>query len=317
VPEHWSERSIPDQTGKVCLVTGANSGLGWETARALAGHGAHVLVGARTQVKATEAIDRIMATSPAGTLEPLVVDLSDLESVAAAAETVLAEQARLDALINNAGIMMTPYGTTAQGFERQLGVNHLGHFALTGLLMPLLMATERSRVVSVSSNGHRPGRINFDDLQSERSYSPYGAYFQSKLANLLFTAELQRRLDAAGSTTIAAAAHPGASNTNLGHENPGGVRGTLMGLLSPLSGMLGQPAAMGALPQLRAATDPDVQGDDYYGPDGFGEMRGYAVPVDRSDRAKDTATAAQLWDVSAELTGVRYEALSGPGNPAR
>jgi NAD(P)-dependent dehydrogenase (short-subunit alcohol dehydrogenase family) len=317
MPEHWSERSIPDQTGKVFLVTGANSGLGWETARALAGHGAHVLVGARTRVKATEAIERITATSPAGTLEPLVVDLSDLDSVATAAETVLTEQARLDALVNNAGIMMTPYGTTAQGFEQQLGVNHLGHFALTGRVLPLLMATERSRVVSVSSNGHRPGRIRFDDLQSEQSYSPYGAYFQSKLANLLFTAELQRRLEAAGSATIAAAAHPGASNTNLGHENPGGVRGTLMGLLSPLSGMLGQSAAMGALPQLRAATDPDVQGDDYYGPSGFAEMRGYAVPVDRSDRAKDAATAARLWDVSAELTGVGYEALSGPADTAR
>lgn len=313
MPEPWSERSIPDQTDKVFLVTGANSGLGWETARALAEHGAHVLVGARTQAKAAEAIDRITASSPAGTLQPLVVDLSDLESVAAAADTLLTEQTRMDALVNNAGIMMTPYGTTAQGFELQLGVNHLGHFALTGRLLPLLMATEGSRVVSVSSNGHRPGRINFDDLQSEQAYSPYGAYFQSKLANLLFTAELQRRLDAAGSATIAVAAHPGASNTNLGHENPGGVRGNLLRLLSPLSGLLGQSAAMGALPQLRAATDPDAQGDDYYGPGGFAEMRGHPVPVDRSDRAKDAATAVRLWDVSAELTGVAYEGLPVPG----
>ncbi len=317
MPTQWSEQSIGDQTDKVFLVTGANSGLGWETARALAEHGAHVLVGARNEMKATGAIDRIAATSPAGTLEPLVVDLADLESVAAAAEKVLAEQARLDGLVNNAGVMMTPYGTTAQGFEQQLGVNHLGHFALTGRLLPLLLATDGSRVVSVSSNGHRPGRINFNDLQSEQSYSPYSAYFQSKLANLLFMAELQRRLDAAGSATIAAAAHPGASNTNLGHENPGGILGTLMGLLAPLSGALGQSAAMGALPQLRAVTDPEVQGDDYFGPGGFAEMRGYAVPVDRSDRAKDAATAARLWDVSAELTGVQYDALSSPGDTAR
>lgn len=317
MPVQWNEQSIPDQTGKVALVTGANSGLGWQTARALAEHGAHVLVGARSQAKATDAIERIASTGPAGTMEPLVVELADLESVAAGAAKVLAEHDRLDVLINNAGIMMTPYATTAQGFEQQFGVNHLAHFALTGHLLRLLMATGGSRVISVSSNGHRPGRIDFDDLQSEKSYSPYAAYFQSKLANLLFTAELQRRLDAVGSTALAAAAHPGGSNTNLGHENPGGVLGALMGILSPLSGLLGQSAAMGALPQLRAATDPDVRGDDYYGPGGFGQLRGHPVAVDRSDRAKDPATAARLWEVSAELTGVGYEALSGPGDQAR
>lgn len=307
--DHWTEQSIPDQTGRVFLVTGATSGLGWETARALARHGARVLLGGRSTAKAQDAIDRIVATSPSGTLRPLALDLADLDSVAEAAEQVRDEQSRLDGLVNNAGIMWTPYGTTAQGFERQLGVNHLGHFALTGRLLPLLLSTERSRVVNVSSLGHRRGRIDFDDLQSQRSYSPYAAYFQSKLANLLFTSELQRRLGAAGSDTIAVAAHPGGSNTNLGHENPGGVRGLLLRLLSPLSPLLVQSAAMGALPQLRAATDPAVVGDQYYGPDGFGESRGHPVLVDRSVQAKDLQSAQRLWEVSERLTGVPYDDL--------
>lgn len=304
--DRWTEQSIPDLTGKVFAVTGANSGLGWETARALAQHGAHVLVGARNEAKAEDAIARIAATRPSGTTQPWIIDLGDLDSVADAAQAVLAEQDRLDGLINNAGIMWTPYGTTAQGFEQQLGVNHLGHYALTGRLMPLLLRTEESRVVTVSSNGHRPGTVNFDDLQSEQSYSPYAAYFQSKLANLLFTMELQRRLAAAGAATIAVAAHPGGSNTNLGHENPGGVRGFLLQVGQLFSGVVAQSAAMGALPQLRAATDPAVQGNQYFGPGGIGEMRGYPVLVDRSDRAKDDGTAQRLWSVSEALTGVRF-----------
>lgn len=308
--ERWTEASIPDLTGRTFVVTGATSGLGWETARALAQHGAHVLVGARNHRKAQEAIARVAETDPRGTMAPLVVDLGDLDSVALAAEHVLAEQPRLDGLVNNAGIMWTPYGTTKQGFEQQLGVNHLGPFALTGRLLPLLLATEHSRVVAVSSTGHRPGRIDFDDLQSERGYSPYAAYFQSKLANLLFTAELHKRLEAAGSSTIAVAAHPGGSNTNLGHESPGGVRGLMLQLTRPLTPLFTQSAAMGALPQLRAATDPTVEGNQYYGPGGFGEVRGHPVLVDRSDRAKDGETAARLWTVSVELTGVDYAALA-------
>ena len=310
----WTEQSIPDLAGRTFVVTGATSGLGWETARALSQHGAHVVVGGRTEAKARQAIDRIGATDPSGTLAPWAVDLSDLDSVADAAARLRDEESRLDGLVNNAGIMWTPYGTTAQGFEQQLGVNHLGHFALTGHLLPLLLATDRSRVVTVSSTGHRPGRIDFDDLQSERSYSPYRAYFQSKLANLLFTTELQRRLDAAGSSTLALAAHPGGSNTNLGHETPGGLRGTLYRLLRPLSGAVAQSAAMGALPQLRAATDPTATGNQYFGPDGFAETRGYPVLVDRSDRAKDAATAARLWEVSTQLTGVDYAALESAGD---
>ncbi len=305
----WTEESIPDLSGRTYLVTGANSGLGLETARALAQHGAQVLVGARTDAKAHGAIARIEATGPAGSLEPLIVELADLDSVAAAADRVLDEQQRLDGLVNNAGIMMTPPGTTAQGFEQQLGVNHLAHFALTGRLMPLLLATEGSRVVNVSSSGHRPGRIDFEDLQSERSYSPQRAYFQSKLANLLFTSELQRRLESAQAPTLAVAAHPGVSSTNLGHENAGGLLGTLMQLARPLQHLLTQSAAMGALPSLRATTDPDVQGDQYYGPDGLMQSRGHPVLVDRSDRAQDDATARRLWEVSEDLTGVRFGSL--------
>ena len=308
--ERWTEESIPDQSGKAFLVTGANSGLGWDTARALAQNGAHVLVGARSAGKARDAIARIEAMGPSGSLEPLVVELADLDSVTAAADQVLAEQPRLDGLINNAGIMMTPYGTTAQGFEQQFGVNHLAHFALTGRLMPMLLATDGSRVVSLSSSGHRPGRIDFDDLQSQRAYSPQRAYFQSKLANLLFTSELQRRLETAGASTIAVAAHPGVSNTNLGHENAGGFLGNLMQLARPVLHLLTQSATMGALPSLRAATDPDVRGDQYYGPDGFGQSRGHPVLVDRSDRAQDTRTAGRLWEISEDLTGVRFQSLS-------
>ncbi len=308
--ERWTEESIPDQSGKTFLVTGANSGLGWDTARALAQNGAHVLVGARSAGKARDAIARIEAMGPSGSLEPLVVELADLDSVTAAADQVLAEQPRLDGLVNNAGIMMTPYGTTAQGFEQQLGVNHLAHFALTGRLMPMLLATDGSRVVSLSSSGHRPGRIDFDDLQSQRAYSPQRAYFQSKLANLLFTSELQRRLETAGASTIAVAAHPGVSNTNLGHENAGGFLGNLMQLARPVLHLLTQSATMGALPSLRAATDPDVRGDQYYGPDGFGQSRGHPVLVDRSDRAQDTRTAGRLWEISEDLTGVRFQSLS-------
>ncbi len=307
--ERWTESSIPDQSGRVFAVTGANSGLGWETARALAEHGAHVLVGARTEAKARDAIARIEQDGPLGSLAPFVVELADLDSVAAAAERVLSEQDRLDGLINNAGIMWTPYGTTAQGFEQQLGVNHLGHFALTGRLLSLLLATDMSRVVTVSSSGHRPGRIDFEDLQSERSYSPQGAYFQSKLANLLFTRELQRRLTAAGASTIALAAHPGGANTNLGHENPGGLINNAIQLARPLLNLLVQTAAMGALPTLRAATDLQVTGDQYFGPGGFQEVRGHPVLVGRSDRAKDEATARRLWEVSVDLTGVRFDRL--------
>ncbi len=303
----WSENRIPDQTGRTVLITGANSGLGYETARALAHKGATVVMACRNAIKADAAKARIDATRPSGSLEIVAMDLADLESVRAGAEEFLDSHERLDVLVNNAGLMMTPKGKTAQGFETQFGVNHLGHYALTGHLLGVLQESGASRVVNVSSFGHRPGKIDFDDLQSERDYSPYSAYFQSKLANLLFTRELQSRLTAAGSETIAVAAHPGGSDTNLGHENPGGVLGTLMDKSRPIMDRFSQSAAMGALPQLLAATGRDVEGGDYYGPSGFMEMRGHPKKVGRSKRAKDDAVARRLWDVSEELTGVTYE----------
>jgi NAD(P)-dependent dehydrogenase (short-subunit alcohol dehydrogenase family) len=308
---HWTEADIPDLTGRVILVTGANSGIGYEAARAFAEHGAHVVLACRNEAKATAALERIHATTPDATLELLLVDLADLGAVELAAKQFLASHDRLDVLVNNAGLMATPHGVTPQGYEMQLAVNHLAPFALTGHLLDRLLATPRSRVVAISSQGHRPGRIDFDDLQSERHYSPWRAYFQSKLANLLFTFELQRKLVAVDATTIAVAAHPGGSDTNLGHDTPG-IVGSLNRIARPLVGLVLQSAPMGALPTERAATDPDTLGGQYYGPDGFGQQRGHPKLVGCSARARDTAVAARLWTVSEELTGVRYTALEHP-----
>ena len=307
----WSEADIPDQTGRVALVTGANSGLGFETARALAQHGAHVVMGCRNPDRAADAEARINETSPSGSVEVLLVDMADLESIAAGAEGFLTDHERLDLLVNNAGIMATPKGATAQGFEQQFGVNHLGHVALTAPLLPALLAADGSRVVNVSSNAHKFGRMNFDDLMGERSYNPWRAYGQSKLANLLFTRELQRRLAAGGVDTIAVAAHPGASKTELGKES-GGILSTLMNLARPVTDrLMSQSAAMGALPQLRAAVDPTVVGGEYYGPSGFGEMQGHPERVDTTGRARSDEDAARLWDISVELTGADYSTLDG------
>ena len=308
----WSEADIPDQSGRVALVTGANSGIGFEAARALAEHGATVVLACRSRAKADEAVAAIATSAPAADVSVLELDLADLDQVTVAAATFLSTHDRLDLLVNNAGLMAIPRQTTVQGYEMQLGVNHLAHFALTGRLLDRLLATPASRVVSISSQGHRPGRIAFDDLQSERSYGPWKAYFQSKLANLLFIAELQRRLLTAGSSTLALAAHPGGSRTNLGHENPGGIVNTLGHAGRPLiERFCLQSAAMGALPTLRAATDPAVVGGEYFGPDGLGEQRGHPKVVGRSRRAQDAATARRLWEVSEDLTGVRYAALDG------
>lgn len=303
----WTEDDIPDQTGRIHLITGANSGIGLEAARALAEKGATVVLGCRNRSKADDAVALIAEHGPVGSTEVLEIDLADLDSVEAAAEEFCSRHDRLDVLVNNAGLMATPRQTTAQGFEMQIGVNHLGHFALTGHLLPLLLDSGPSRVVSISSQGHRPGRIDFDDLNSENGYSPWPAYFQSKLANLLFTRELQIRLSESGTETIAVAAHPGLTSTNLGHENPGGMVSAVMAITRPVfEQIFAQSAAMGALPTLRAATDEAVRGGDYYGPGGVSEMRGHPVAVGSSGRARNDADARRLWEMSEELTGVTY-----------
>jgi NAD(P)-dependent dehydrogenase (short-subunit alcohol dehydrogenase family) len=306
----WTEADVPDQSGRVALITGANSGIGFEAARVLAEHGASVVLGCRNVDKADDARRAIVTTAPDADVSILEVDLADLDQVTIAAARFASDHDRLDLLVNNAGLMAIPRQTTVQGYEMQLGVNHLAHFALTGRLIDRLLATPGSRVVSVSSQGHRPGRIAFDDLQSERSYGPWRAYFQSKLANLLFIAELQRRLTAADASTLALAAHPGGSRTNLGHENPGGILNTIAWYGRPvIEAVFLQRAAMGALPTLRAATDPTVVGGEYFGPDGLGEQRGYPKVVGRSRRAQDAEVARRLWSVSEELTGVHYAGL--------
>ena len=297
----WTAADIPDQTGRVVVITGANTGLGYETAAALAEHGAHVVLAVRNLDKGKDAATRISATSPRGEVALQELDLTSLESIRAAADQLRSDHDRIDLLINNAGVMWTPKSTTKDGFELQFGTNHLGHFAFTGLLLDRLLPVAGSRVVTVSSSGHRiRAGIHFDDLQWERGYSRVGAYGQSKLANLLFTYELQRRLAPRG-TTIAVAAHPGGSRTELTRNLP-----ALVERIAPLVEPLFQDAAMGALPTLRAATDPGVLGGQYYGPDGLAELRGYPKLVASSDKSHDVDVQRRLWAVSEELTGVVY-----------
>jgi NAD(P)-dependent dehydrogenase (short-subunit alcohol dehydrogenase family) len=293
----WGETDIPDQAGRVAVVTGSNSGIGYETARALAARGARVVLACRNEAKGRDAEARIQrAVSGAeARFEPL--DLGSLDSVRAFAEKLLAAEPRLDLLINNAGVMMPPYGRTADGFETQLGTNHLGHFALTGRLLEALRRTPRARVVTVSSLAHFAGRIAFDDLQSERRYNPTLAYGQSKLANLLFTRELQRRLEAAGVDALAAAAHPGSTRTDLQRHS---------GMMEAIVRVFSQSAPEGALPTLYAATAPDVRGGEYFGPSGFMECFGPPKRARSTARSRDPELARRLWDVSEQLTGVRY-----------
>jgi NAD(P)-dependent dehydrogenase (short-subunit alcohol dehydrogenase family) len=298
---NWTAADIPDQKGRVAVITGANTGLGYETAAALAAHGAHVVLAVRNLDKGKDAVARITAQRPQADVALAELDLTSLESVRAAADQLRSDYDRIDLLINNAGVMWTPKSTTKDGFELQFGTNHLGHFALTGLLLDRLLPVAGSRVVTVSSLGHRiRADIHFDDLQWERSYNRVAAYGQAKLANLLFTYELQRRLAPQG-TTIAAAAHPGGSRTELTRHLP-----PLLARLTPLIEPLFQGADMGALPTLRAATDPGVLGGQYYGPEGFAEQRGYPKLVSSSAKSHDLDVQRRLWAVSEELTGVVY-----------
>lgn len=300
----WTEQDIPNLAGRRVIVTGANSGIGAETARALAEHGASVTLAVRSRAKG-----EATAATIKGTTEVRELDLADLASVRRFAhEWSLAHPSGLDLLINNAGIMAIPRRLSADGYEVQLATNHLGHFALTGLLLPALVAIPNSRVVTVSSSAHRMVRgMNFDDLMGERKYSRWNTYGQSKLANLLFTSELQRRLDAAGMDVKAMAAHPGYSNTNLQHASPEMRNAGLeMRITKLMNSLVGQSPAMGALPTLFAATAPGLPGDTYVGPNGPAEIRGYPRVVDRTAAAKDRRAADRLWTVSEELTGVHY-----------
>ncbi len=295
----WSAGDVPSQAGRTAVVTGGNSGIGFEAALVLAARAATVVLACRDAGRAKDAASRITAAAPGAAVSVVRLDLGSLASVRAAAEEIRASHQRLDLLINNAGVMIPPYGTTADGFELQLGVNHLGHFALTGLLLDRLLAVPGSRVVTVASLAHRAGRINFDDLQSRHRYRRQAAYGQSKLANLLFTYELQRRLAAAGAGTTALAAHPGWARTGLERHAPAWMRA---GSRLPPS----QDAAGGALPTLRAATDPAAAGGEYYGPGGPFGLRGAPRRVRSSPRSHDGQAQQRLWQESGRLTGVSY-----------
>ncbi len=298
----WTAADVPGQSGRVAVITGANTGIGYEAAEVLAGKGAHVVLAVRNPDKGKQAASRIEQAHPGAGASVQQLDLTSLASIRAAADNLHALYPQIDLLINNAGVMTTPKASTEDGFELQFGTNHLGHFALTGLLLDNMLAVQGSRVVTISSNAHRGGTINFGDLQSERNYNRMRAYGQAKLANLMFTYELDRRLLARGAQTIAVAAHPGSSNTDLARNLPDLVRKPFEWLWS----LVAQDAAMGALPTLRAATDPTVKGGQYYGPDGYGEQRGHPKLVQSSSKARDIPAQQRLWSVSETLTGVRF-----------
>jgi NAD(P)-dependent dehydrogenase (short-subunit alcohol dehydrogenase family) len=295
----WSEHDVPEQTGRTVIVTGANSGIGLETARILAQKGAHVVLACRNQEKGEAACADITQRDAHAKVELQSLDLSSLASVKTFAEGFTAAHQRLDLLINNAGLMMPPLGRTADGFELQFGANHLGHFALTGHLLPALLQTADSRVVTVSSVLHRYGSLNFENLNAEKSYSPTKAYGYSKLANLLFMRELQRRCHRAAISTLSVAAHPGSTRTNL-QQYASMIRWSMA------LPFMAQEAAAGALPTLYAATVKDVAGGDYYGPQGWFEMTGPPAKAYMSKHARDDEAARRLWELSEQLTGVTY-----------
>jgi NAD(P)-dependent dehydrogenase (short-subunit alcohol dehydrogenase family) len=292
----WTAADVPDQTGRVAVITGANTGIGFETAAALAAKGARVVLAVRSPDKGRAAAAKITAITPSADIVVLELDLTSLDSVRRAAAEIVAAYPRIDLLVNNAGVMFTPKQITVDGFELQFATNHLGHFALTGLLLDHLLPVPDSRVVTLGSLAHRMNAdIHFDDLHWQHGYDAVAAYGQSKLANLMFVYELQRRLDLVEAGTIAVAAHPGAADTELFRFSPELVAQVQF-----------QSAAAGALPTLRAATDRSVRGGQYYGPDGPHEMRGNPTLVPSSPLSHDEEVQRRLWTVSEELTGVSY-----------
>ena len=298
----WTAQDIPDQSGRLAVVTGANSGLGLATATALARAGATVVLAVRDEARGADAAATISGAVPAADVSVASLDLADLGSVRAFAEALDGD--RLDLLINNAGVMAPPRRLTKDGFESQFGTNHLGHFALTGLLLPRLLTAPAARVVTVSSILHRRGTIDFNDLQGERGYSRWDAYGQSKLANLMFCFELQRRATAADASLQSMAAHPGYAATNLQFAGP--TRFYERAFMALGNRLFAQSAEMGALPTLYAATVPELPGGSYIGPDGRGEQRGHPRIVTAAGKAYDEDAWRRLWEVSETLTGVHY-----------
>lgn len=303
--KNWTFENIPDLQGKTIIVTGGNSGLGYESVKAFALKGATVILACRNLAKGEKAKNEILKTNPSGEIQVMQLDLANLTSVEAFAKKFASEHKQLDVLLNNAGIMATPNIKTDDGFEAQLGTNHLGHFALTGHLLPMLKGTPQSRVVNVSSLAHKGGKMDFNDLMFEkcRKFKPMRAYGQSKLANLLFTYELQRFFEANNIDCIAVAAHPGGSNTSLANHFE---TNKFMEAVSKIARGAMQPAAKGALPQIRASVDANVKGGDYFGPSGIGELFGYPVLVKSNAASHNEENARKLWEVSEKLTGVKY-----------
>jgi NAD(P)-dependent dehydrogenase (short-subunit alcohol dehydrogenase family) len=304
----WTPQQMPSQQERLAIVTGANSGIGYQTARYLARAGATVILACRSAAKGEAARARIVAENAAAKIEVRALDVADLDSVRRFAAEFLSEGKPLDLLINNAGVMAIPERrTTPQGFEMQFGTNHLGHFALTGLLLPALLRQPKSRVVTVASIAHKGGKLNFDDLNGERGYDPRGAYQQSKLANLVFGLEFDRRLRAHSANTTSVIAHPGVAVTNIISNGMGtGMKGRVVGALLPL---VAQSDDRGSWPLVYAATSSEVHGGGYYGPDGIAEIKGMPVEVKPKPQALDPAAGKRLWEVSETLTGVRYDAL--------
>jgi len=311
----WTAEQIPSQAGRTALITGANSGIGYQAALQLARHGAHVLLGCRNEAKGRGALERLLreargANGEGASAEVVQLDMASLTSIRDFAAAFIGRGIVMDLLINNAGVMALPKRElTEDGFERQFGTNHLGHFALTGLLLPALLAAPAPRVVTVASLAHRTGKIEFDNLQRERGYEGWDAYNASKLANILFAKELDRRARAAHSRLLSLAVHPGVSTTSIFANGPGtmNLKAIMVKLLAPV---MMQNDEAGALPTLYAATSPDTHGGEYIGPDGFGELKGAPVVVQPRPQALDVAVGELLWAVSEELTGVHYPALN-------